>query len=400
VKYLIVIPDGSADKPVDSLGGRTPLEAARTFHMDRIAAAGVIGTVRTVPKGYKPGSDVAIMSAVGYAPERYYTGRAPLEAAARDIELAPGDWAVRCNLVTLSGGRMADYSAGHITDAEAAEIVKSLNEAFGGEGCEFYPSKAYRNILVMRGAGDMEVETTPPHDIAGREYGDYLPGGADSERFGKLMERSREVLAGHEVNARRRERGLNEATSIWLWGEGGAAEFDSFRGRYGLDAAVITAVDLVAGICRLAGWQRIVVPGATGYYDTDYDGKREAAERGLEEFDLVLVHVEAPDEASHNLDVDNKIRAIESIDARVVGPLAEAVSAMGDHRILVMSDHYTLVSTGAHDGTPVPFAVSGTGIASSGAKAFNEREAEAGVALEEGWRLMDMLTGDKDSWVS
>lgn len=388
MKYAIVIADGAADMPQDDLGGKTPLEAAETPHMDRLAAGGIVGTVRTVPDGYSPGSDIAMMGIVGYDPALYYRGRAPLEAASMGIELADGDWAVRCNLVTIRDGAMADYSAGHISIEEAAAICESLNEALGSDQLRFYPGKGYRNLLVLRARGGFDIETTPPHDITGQPVDRHLPRGVGGRVFRRLMEASREVLDGHTVNRRRAASGLAEATSIWLWGEGPATSFPPFREKYGLSGAVITAVDLVAGICALAGWERIVVPGATGYYDTDYEGKAAAAGEALESHELVLVHVEAPDEASHNRDLANKIRAIENIDSKIVAPLASSAGRL-DLRLLVMSDHYTLVSTGAHDGTPVPFAMFGAGIGSGGAEVFSEAAASGGVRFERAPECME-----------
>jgi len=392
VKYVVIIADGSADLPQEALGGKTPLEAADTPAMDRLAAAGLVGTVGTVPPGLSPGSDVAMMSIIGCDPAVYYTGRAPLEAASMGVDLADGDWAARCNLVTIVDGRMADYSAGHISVEEAAAICESLNESLGSGTIVFHPGRGYRNLLVLASRGDLEVETTPPHDIAGRPVADYLPRGRDAALFVELMEASRGVLSSHEVNSRRAASGLPEATSIWLWGQGRATSLPQFRERYGPSAAVITAVDLVAGICALAGWERIVVPGATGYYDTDYEAKASAAAAALEGCDLVLVHVEAPDEAAHNRDLANKIRAIENIDAKVVAPLASLAGREG-MRVLVMSDHYTLVSTGAHDATPVPFALAGPGVEREGGASFSEAAAAAGPRLSGGGELMERLLG-------
>ncbi|MCD6404229.1 MAG: cofactor-independent phosphoglycerate mutase [Planctomycetes bacterium] len=393
MKYVIVISDGCADHPLEVLGGRTPLEAAEIPNMDLVAREGTIGTVRTVPEGFKAGSDVAIMSIVGCAPEKYYTGRAPLEAAGIGITLSGGDWAARCNFVTIAGGRMADYSAGHISNEEAGRLVESLREAVGGAGVEFFPGKSYRNLLVLRGAGDLEVATTPPHDIAGKEVSAYLPSGRDAGVFGRLMDAARDVLATHEVNTVRRAEGKGEATDIWLWGEGRASRFPRFSREYGIRAAVITAVDLVGGICALSGWERIVVPGATGYYDTDYSGKADAAAEALKDFDLVLVHVEAPDEASHAQDAENKIRAIENVDRCVVGPLLEEAAHVDGFRMLVMSDHYTLVSSGAHGGEPVPFAMCGSGIEERPGECFSEAAAAGGVRFENGPDLVRTFIG-------
>ncbi len=398
MKYCLIIPDGAADAAQDSLGGRTPLEAAATPNMDAMAAAGRVGTVLTIPEGYAPGSDVAIMSVLGYAPQDYYSGRAPLEAASMGISLQPGDYAVRCNLVTIADSTMADYSSGHISPAEAVEIMATLNAEIGGEGVEFYPGKGYRNILVVRGAGSLDVETTPPHDIAGEKITAHLPRGADAKVFLGLMEKSRGILSTHEVNRRRKSDGKLEATSIWLWGEGRSAVFPSFAETYGVRAAVITAVDLVAGICALTGWERIDVPGATGYYDTDYRGKGRAAAEALSAYDMVFVHVEAPDEASHDRDVEAKVKAIEEIDKHVVGPLMEAAAAFGRYRMLVLPDHYTLLSTAGHSKGAVPFAVCGEGINTCGAAHFDERHAALGMKFSSGPQLMSAFLGEADQW--
>lgn len=400
MKYVLIIPDGAADNPVPEISGKTPLEAARTPHMDAVARDGATGTVSTIPAGFPPGSDVAIMSVLGYDPAGYYSGRAPLEAASMGIALGPGDWAVRCNLVTISDGKMADYSAGHISPAEAAEIMVTLNAEIGGSGLEFYPGKGYRNLLVMRGAGELAIETTPPHDIAGKEVAAYFPRGADAAVFRGLMDKSVPVLAGHAVNARRLAAGKSPATNVWLWGQGKAARFPSFQSVYGVRAAVITAVDLVAGTCALAGWERIAVPGATGYYDTDYRGKAEAAVRGLARYDLVFVHVEAPDEASHNRDAKAKVRVIEEIDREVVGPLRAALAGSGPHRMLVLPDHYTCLATGAHAGGAVPFAVCGEGIPARGARAYSEKEAARGKRFASGPELMSAFLGKGNPWES
>jgi 2,3-bisphosphoglycerate-independent phosphoglycerate mutase len=393
MKFCLVIPDGAADLPLEALGGKTPLEAADIPNMNRIAREGVVGTLRTIPAGYQPGSDVAIMSVLGYDPHKYYTGRAPLEAASMGVKLNDGDCAARCNLVTIADGKMADYSAGHIANEEAAEIMASLNKAFAGKGIEFYPGKSYRNLLILRGAGSLAVTTTPPHDIAGQDVRQYLPSGRDAARFQSLMDAARSIVASHPVNARRRAEGKAPATDIWLWGEGRGAKFPVFSDVYGVRPAVITYVDLVAGICALSSWERIAVPGATGYLDTDYRGKGERGAEALARYDLVFIHVEAPDEASHEFLAAEKVAAIEKIDKLVVGPMLDALSAYGDYRILVLPDHYTLASTGAHHGEPVPFAMCGKGIGPSKAAGFAEKTAAKGLRIEAGDSLMGIFLG-------
>ena len=398
MKYVLVIPDGAADFPLAELGGKTPLEAAAKPNMDRIAREGVLGTVDTIPEGFPPGSDVAIMSVLGYDPREFYSGRAPLEAASMGIALGENDWALRCNLVTIAEGRMIDYSAGHISPSEAAEIVKTLNGQLGGPGVEFYAGKGYRNLLVLRGLKRLRVETTPPHDIKGEETAKHLPRGKDAGVLKRLMDASGVVLLDHRTNRRRAAAGQVAATHIWLWGEGRSRRLPSYGERYGVAAAVITAVDLVAGISALAGWQRIVVPGATGYYDTDYRGKGRAAAKALDKYDLVFVHVEAPDEASHNRDAREKVRAIEEIDKHVAGPLLEALSRRKGWRILVLPDHYTPVQSAAHSGEPVPFAICGRGIEASGSAAFSERAAVNGPHISKGYTLMGEFLGKAEQW--
>jgi 2,3-bisphosphoglycerate-independent phosphoglycerate mutase len=395
VKYAIVIADGAADKPLDALGGKTALEAADIPNMDRVAREGETGTARTIPNGYQPGSDVAIMTVLGYEAAKYYTGRAPLEAASMGVALDEGDYAARANLVTIGGGLMIDYSAGHISNDEAKAIMASLNEELKGEGLEFYPGKSYRNLLVMRGVGQLSVETAPPHDILDQPVEKHLPQGTDAKRFRWIMEKARPVLREHPVNRGRSEAGKPQATDIWLWGGGGGAKFPAFRELFGVRPAVITYVDLVAGITALTGWERIAVPGATGYIDTDYRGKGARAIEGLAKYDLVFVHVEAPDEASHNGDAAAKVAAIEEIDRHVVGPLLEALPRHGEWRLLVLPDHYTLTKGGAHYGEPVPYAMCGTGVKRSGAADFSEKSAGKGARIEDGTRLVRMFLGRK-----
>ena len=270
MKYAVIVPDGMADEPLVELGGRTPLEAADTPNMDALAQAGRVGQVRLIPEGLDPGSDVANMSLMGYDPQKHYTGRAPIEAAAMGITLGPEDVAFRCNLVTAVDGQMADYSAGHISTKEATILIDQLNEKLGSDEISFHPGVSYRHLMVIRGAGEMDIKTTPPHDILGRSVKPYLPRGADSELVCDLMVRSEALLADHEVNVVRRDLGENPATGIWLWGQGGALRLESFRDRFGLGGALISAVDLLKGLAVSIGLDVVLVPGATGYFDTDY----------------------------------------------------------------------------------------------------------------------------------
>lgn len=362
MKYAIVIPDGAADRPAKALNGRTPLEVARLPHMNRIAAEGRLGTVQTVPPKMDPGSDVAILSLFGYDPAQCYTGRAPLEAAARGIEVGKEDWVFRCNLVTVADDEMVDYSAGHIKTAEAEVLIAALEARFGSDALRFYPGVGYRHLLVFHGE-TFKVRTAPPHDIMGQTIKKYLPKGKNASRLVELMEASREVLAEHPVNQVRRDLGENPATQIWLWGQGQRPHLASFAERWGLRGAAVTAVDLVRGIARLIGWDVIEVEGATGYYDTNYAGKGRAAIDALRDHDLVVVHVEATDEAGHNGDAREKVRALEAVDREIVGPLLEALSSGGEEwRMLVSPDHETPVELRSHERQPVPFAMIGSGI--------------------------------------
>ncbi len=391
MKYAIVIPDGAADRPVPDLRDRTPLEVAHKPHMDRIAAEGRSGLVRFAPPGMHPGSDVCILSLVGYDPKSCYTGRAPIEAAARDIPLAEDDWIFRTNLVTVADGEMVDYSAGHITTKEARLLIEAVAGELGSDQVEFHPGVGYRHLMVVHGS-TFQVRTQPPHDIMGEPLKRHLPRGKNAKRLIELMEASRAVLEGHPVNRVRRDLGENSASQIWLWGEGTRPALESFQARFGLRGAAITAVDLVRGIAKLVGWDIIEVKGATGYYDTNYAGKGEAAVRALEHHDLVLVHVEASDEAGHNGDAHAKVRAIESVDAHVVGPLLESLEGGNEQwRILVAPDHPTPIEIRTHDGEPVPFAMMGAGLKPlRPGLAMDEKTARgAGLRVDVGHELME-----------
>jgi len=391
VKYAIVIPDGAADRPSALLNGRTPLEVARLPNMNRIAAEGRLGTVQTIPAGQSAGSDVAILALLGYDPEKNYTGRAPLEAVARGIDLGPEDWVFRCNLVTVAEEEMVDYSAGHISTQEAKVLIQALQERLGTETLRFYSGIGYRHLVVVRGEV-FKVRTAAPHDFLGSPIKRHLPKGKNAARLKELMLASREVLAEHPVNKVRRDLGENPATQIWLWGQGRKPALESFAARWGLRGAAITAVDLVRGIALLIGWDVIEVDGATGYYDTNYAGKGRAAVEALKTHDLVVVHVEATDEAGHNGDGREKVRALEAIDREVVGPVLEALEAQGDPwRILVAPDHETPLDLRTHDRQPVPFAMMGSGLA--GARpggAMTEAEArKTGMHVAVGHELME-----------
>jgi len=390
VKYAIVIPDGAADRPTPLLGGRTVFDVARHPHMDRIASEGRLGTARLVPMSMTPGSDVAILSLLGYDPAKCYTGRAPLEAAARGITIGPNDWAFRCNLVTVVDEEMVDYSAGHITTKEATVLMEALQKSLGTAGVEFHTGIGYRHLVILRGE-TFKVKTHPPHDIMGRPIKRLLPHGKNAVRLKELMEASRKIFAEHPINQVRRDLGESPATQIWLWGEGQPPELEPFVERWGLRGAAVSAVDLVRGIAKLIGWDVLDVEGATGYYDTNYAAKAQAAIRALEDHDLVLVHVEATDEAGHNGDAREKVRALESVDREVVGPLLEALATHGpDWRILVAPDHETPLDLRTHESEPVPFAVMGKDFEGKRVRSMTEADARrAGLHVETGHALME-----------
>jgi 2,3-bisphosphoglycerate-independent phosphoglycerate mutase len=391
MKYAIIIPDGAADRPARALVNRTPLEVARLPHMNRIAAEGRLGTVQTVPAGLSPGSDVAILSLLGYDPTKHYTGRAPLEAVARGIELGPDDWVFRCNFVTVAEEEMMDYSAGHIRTQEAQVLIAALEERFGSDSLRFYAGVGYRHLVVIKGER-FGVRTTPPHDIMGQPIKRHLPKGKHAARLKELMHASREVLATHPINTVRRDLGENLATQIWLWGEGQRPTLDSFHARWNLRGAAITAVDLVRGIAKLIGWDVIEVEGATGYYDTNYAGKAAAAIAALKDHDLVVVHVEAPDEAGHNGDAREKVKALEAIDREIVGPVLAALEASGQPwRILVSPDHETPLEMRTHERQAVPFAMMGSGlpVGRSGGAMTEADARKTGMHVAVGHELME-----------
>jgi 2,3-bisphosphoglycerate-independent phosphoglycerate mutase len=400
MKYVIVIPDGCADEAQEVLGGKTPLQAAHLPNMDRIAQRGVVGRADNVPKPLTPASDVATLSLFGYDPLVVYTGRAPLETAAMGIRLGPDDWAIRCNLVHVENECMRDFTAGHITSAEGRPLIEALQAALGDAQLEFHAGVSYRNILVYRPAAgttapfSSATTTQPPHDVPDRPIADHLPKGPGSDLLRSLMERSRPLLHDHAVNRKRRQQQQRDATQIWLWGQGRAPSLRPFAEVYGKRGAIISAVDLVRGVGVLLGWQRIDVAGATGYLDTDYAAKGRAAVAALAQYDLVCVHVEAPDEASHEGKADEKVKALEQIDRHIVGPLLEALPAYGDWRILVSPDHRTTLRTRAHAYGMVPFAFAGSGVASKGQTSYDEAIADkSDLVFERGHDLMRRFLG-------
>lgn len=401
-KYVILIGDGMADWPIPSLDGRTPLEAARKPNMDFMASEGALGMVQVVPKEMYPGSDVSNLSILGYDPQEVYTGRSPLEAASMGVDLGSDDVAVRCNLVALKNSgadsEMEDFSAGHISTGEAAELLKSMQRQVDGKGVRFYPGVSYRHLMVWPGGND-GVVTTPPHDIHGRRITEYLPKGEGAELLLELMAISREIFADHPVNRKRVQAGKLPGNSIWLWGQGKAPRMVPFREKYALSGSVVAAVDLIKGIGVYAGFRQVDVPGATGYTDTNFRGKGEHALRELEEQDFVLIHVEAPDEAGHNGDAPTKVHTIERIDEEIVGPLLERARQGGDLGILVLPDHPTPVEIRTHSQEPVPFVFYPVpeGLSSYSGKRYTEADGRStGQFVEKGTSLIGYLLGDRE----
>ncbi len=391
MKYLVVVGDGMADYPLEELGGKTPLEEASTPNMDYIAKKGATGMLRTIPEGMDAGSDIANLAILGYEPRRYYTGRGPLEAASIGVELGEGEVAWRCNLITVEGGRIIDFTAGHVSSEEAKELLSALNDAGIAPFGRFYPGVSYRNLFVCP-FGE-ELRSTPPHDIVGERVEDYLlePRRSESaEKLNEVMLRSRDVLAQHEVNLRRVEQGKKPANMVWLWGQGRKPELEPFSEKYGVRGAAISAVDLIRGIAKLAGMQVVNVPGATGYYDTDYRAKAEYALRALESADYCYIHVEAPDEAGHEGSVEMKIKTIEDLDEKLVGRLLDNLSE--EVAIAVLPDHPTPIKVKTHTSEPVPFAVLSPKLGSDGVESFSERACSAGsLGLREATSFNELL---------
>ncbi len=382
MKYALLIADGMNDRPLKELGGRTPLEVAHKPNMDELVKNSLVGLVSNVPKGFKPGSDIAIMSMLGFEPQNYYTGRGPLEAANLGIILSDNQVAFRCNLVTVCDGKMVDYSAGHIRSEEAKVLIQELNKKLGQDKLKFYAGVSYRHLLITEGIGD-ELKTTPPHDIVGEEIEKYLPQGKDQEIIREVMFRSQEILETHEVNRVRVDLGENPANMVWLWGQGRRPFLPSFEEHYGVKGFVISAVDLVNGLGKLLGLEVVKVPGATGYYDTNYQGKGEYAVKNLKKYDFCFVHLEATDEAGHNGEMMEKIKAIESFDRYIVGPVYNYLkNSDEDFRILVSSDHATPIAVRTHTDEPVAFMCAGWNIKPEiKVSSFNERNA-CGTLIE------------------
>ncbi|MCZ7585631.1 MAG: cofactor-independent phosphoglycerate mutase [Deltaproteobacteria bacterium] len=392
MKRVILLGDGMADQPHEAFGGKTVLQAAHTPNMDALARGGQLGLVHTTTDGLPPGSDVTNLSILGFDPKRYYTGRAPLEAASLGVRLGPADIAFRCNTVTTREENgtsvMDDYSAGHISSESARPLIEALDERLKSEGVRFYPGKSYRHLCVLRNV-DPAMVTAAPHDIMGRAIAAHLPRGEGAERILRLMDASRELFESLEANRRL----STPVTQIWLWGQGRAPSLPTFKDRFGLNGAVVSAVDLLQGIGTYLGMKTPRVPGATGYLDTNYAGKVDTAMRFLEEGgDFVFLHVEAPDECGHNGIPEDKKRAIEDFDAKVVGPVLERLRKMDAFRVLLLPDHPTPLALRTHTRDAVPFVLLDAGDHGESSRSYCETDAAAtGIAVPTGMALLDRL---------
>lgn len=403
MKYLVMLCDGMADYPVEALGGKTPLEAAVTPTMDKLAETAEVGLVKTVADGMKPGSDVANLSVLGYDPMVYYTGRSPLEAGSIGIDMKKTDVSLRCNLVTLSDEpayedkTILDYCADDISTAEAKILIDFIAEKLNNDEFSFYSGVSYRHCLIWNN-GTLDIGTmTPPHDITGKPIMEYVPKHENAAKLYELMKKSYELLKDHPVNKARIERGLRPANSIWLWGEGVRANLDDFKEKYGLSGSMISAVDLLKGIGKFSNMAVVNVEGATGYIDTNFEGKAQAA---IDEFkrgqDFVYIHVEAPDECGHRNEMENKVRSISLIDELILGPVVDELRKMGDFKVLVTPDHPTPLALKTHTNDAVPFLIYDSTNAKEGVKnGFCEKTAEeTGVYIEKGFTMMRRFIGE------
>jgi 2,3-bisphosphoglycerate-independent phosphoglycerate mutase len=381
MKYIVVLGDGMADEPLAELGGKTPLEYARTPNMDRMAREGACGMLRTIPDGYEAGSDIANMTVLGYAPEKYYTGRGPLEAVSMGIDLTPDDVAYRCNLVTVENNIMVDFSSGHISSAEGKELFASLQPKIPDVMVQ--AGVSYRNLLVVHGGNG--AASTPPHDIVGQDITRHLPKGRDAELLLQCMEKSRSVFDNHPVNSARIAAGKCPATLIWPWSGGRKPAFPLFREKYGKTGGIISAVDLLNGIARCAGMEVIRVPGATGYLDTDYMAKARYAIDAIQHLDFLYLHIEAPDEAGHLGSIEEKVKAIEKVD-EVVGTILDEFDGV----LAVLPDHPTPIRVRTHTRDPVPYVVRGKG--KDGLSGFSEKAARSGsLGMKNAVGFLDFL---------
>ncbi len=397
MKYIVLVGDGMADYPLEELQNKTPLEVAKTPHMDYIALNGQVGWAKTIPDRMAPASDVANLSILGYDPTKFYSGRGPLEAANMGIELKVDEVAFRCNLVTSGDDKMLDYSVGHISNKEAHILIKDLNRHLGTDTLRFYPGVSYRHLMVTKDLAPslLKVKCRPPHDITGLNISRNLPRGKNANFLVDLIRRAGSFLEQHEINRVRVDLKENPANSIWLWGQGKRSGLPKFKDSYGLSGSVISAVDLIKGIGRIIGLEPINVPGATGYYDTDYLAKAKYGIKSLKHKDFIFIHVEAPDEAGHNADLRAKITAIERFDSQVVGQILGHFQNRTDFRILVLPDHYTPIPLRTHTSEPIFFALHGQGVKKDGICAFSESAArESKLNFSQGWQLMNYFIKD------
>ncbi len=404
MKYIVVLGDGMADRPLPLLGGRTPLEVAKKPSMDFMARNGRSGLLKNLPHDMPYGSDIANLSVLGYDPKKYYPGgRGPIEAAAMGIRLSDGDIAFRCNLITEEKGKLKDYSGGHVSTPEAEELIKEIDKELGNDTMRFYPGVGYRHIMVLKNPGISYGDLTeqPPHDIASQSIDANLikavskEAGPVAESLNKAMLASKKILTPHPVNAVRVREGKGPANMIWLWGGGEKPCLPDFRKKYGLRGAMISAVDLLRGLAACTGLDYIEVPGATGYFDTDYSAKAEHAIKALDKYDLVYVHIEAPDEAGHEGNVKEKIRAIEEIDKKIVSPIMEECRGT-DYTLAVLPDHATPIAVRTHTDEPVPFVIYSPAMRGDGIESYSEKNAVCGsYGLVEGPVFMDLLLGKK-----
>jgi len=394
MKYCVLIIDGASGLPLPERGGQTCLELAGTPNLDAMAVEGMLGLVRTVPPGMEPSSACACMSVLGYDPTVYYQGRAAIEAKSMGIAIGEGEVVFRCNLVAVRDGKMWDYSAGHISTEEAGVLISALDESLGDGEIQFYPGVSYRHILKLKGHEDtLQADCTPPHDIPGKPVADFLPKGPGSDFIIDLMKKSEAVLRSHPVNKEREARGETPATGIWLfWGSGKVSDMPAFQQVYGLGAAMTSGVDLLRGLAQMVGMETLDIAGVTDGPDNDYAAQATGALQALGGHDMVVIHIEAPDEAAHAGSLEDKIEAIQRIDREVVSRLR---SWQGDAlRVLIMPDHPTPISVRTHTPDPVPFLLWGPGFTANGAKRFTEAEAKrTGVFLEEGYTIMSRLVG-------
>ena len=394
MKYCVLIIDGAADWPLPERGGKTCLELARTPNLDALAKEGTLGLVCTVPAGMEASSACACLSILGYDPKVYYRGRAAIEARSMGIPIEAGEVVFRCNLVAVQNDKMWDYSAGHISTGEAQQLITALNESLGNDQVHFYPGVSYRHICKLRGQEDALLATcTPPHDISGKPVSEFLPSGPGSNILRDLMTRSEAVLRDHPVNIERRSRRDIPATTIWLfWGSGQVSDMPPFKQIYGLDAAVTAAVDVLRGLARMMGMDILDIPGVSDGLDNDYDAQVAGALEALREHDLVVIHIEATDEAAHEGSIDDKIEAIQRVDNEVVARLR--FWQAGGLRVLIMPDHPTPIKLQTHTADPVPFMLWGTGFPANGAQRFTEAGAKStGLFIDEGYKIMGRLVG-------